>query len=271
MRVAEVVRVHRIRTLKDAINEAFRDWVTTVETSHYFLCSVMGPDRSLTMVRDFQRIIVWSQDRSRALTGRAAGRGHLTAWAVAAPTPLEWLSTRSSPTSQCADRPASGGVQARTSATRGHPGVRLRRGDTLHCTYLAPGLRRADPAHPLGLGRAGLPRCRPEHPGCTTPAGPATFAISDSQANGNSFSCCAGPRASSRLSSQPRPGRRAFQSRRTRPGPCCWSPSGPGRQGRGHRCSLGGHVTAIPSNRGGRPMSAAPIRGHVGSPPGQLE
>ncbi|HXS66421.1 MAG TPA: tryptophan synthase subunit beta [Streptosporangiaceae bacterium] len=45
------------QTLKDAINEAFRDWVATVETTHYCIGSVMGPDPFPTMVRDFQRII----------------------------------------------------------------------------------------------------------------------------------------------------------------------------------------------------------------------
>ena len=45
------------RTLKDAINEAFRDWVSTVETTHYCIGSVMGPHPFPVMVRDLQRII----------------------------------------------------------------------------------------------------------------------------------------------------------------------------------------------------------------------
>lgn len=45
------------RTLKDAINEALRDWVTNVETTHYVLGSVVGPHPYPAMVRDFQRII----------------------------------------------------------------------------------------------------------------------------------------------------------------------------------------------------------------------
>ncbi len=45
------------QTLKDAINEAFRDWVASVDTTHYCIGSVMGPDPFPTMVRDFQRII----------------------------------------------------------------------------------------------------------------------------------------------------------------------------------------------------------------------
>ena len=45
------------RTLKDAINEAMRDWVATVEDSHYCLGSVMGPHPYPWMVREFHRVI----------------------------------------------------------------------------------------------------------------------------------------------------------------------------------------------------------------------
>ncbi len=45
------------RTLKDAINEAMRDWVTNVATTHYILGSVLGPDPFPRMVRDFHRVI----------------------------------------------------------------------------------------------------------------------------------------------------------------------------------------------------------------------
>ena len=45
------------RTLKDAINEAMRDWVATVEDSHYCLGSVMGPHPYPWMVRQFHRVI----------------------------------------------------------------------------------------------------------------------------------------------------------------------------------------------------------------------
>jgi tryptophan synthase beta chain len=45
------------RTLKDACNEAFRDWVATVENTHYCIGSTMGPHPFPTMVRNFQRII----------------------------------------------------------------------------------------------------------------------------------------------------------------------------------------------------------------------
>jgi tryptophan synthase beta chain len=45
------------RTLKDATNEAIRDWVTSVETTHYIIGSVVGPDPFPRMVRDFQAVI----------------------------------------------------------------------------------------------------------------------------------------------------------------------------------------------------------------------
>ena len=45
------------RTLKDAANEAIRDWVGTVDTTHYVLGSVVGPDPYPRMVRDFQSVI----------------------------------------------------------------------------------------------------------------------------------------------------------------------------------------------------------------------
>ena len=58
------------RTLKDAINEALRDWVATVETTHYLLGSVMGPHPYPWMVREMQRVIGdEARDQCRALTG----------------------------------------------------------------------------------------------------------------------------------------------------------------------------------------------------------
>ena len=45
------------RTLKDAINEAFRDWVTNLDTTHYLVGSAIGPHPFPTLVRDFQRVI----------------------------------------------------------------------------------------------------------------------------------------------------------------------------------------------------------------------
>ncbi len=56
------------KTLKDATNEAIRDWVTNVETTHYIIGSVVGPHPYPVMVRDFQSVIgkeVWKQIMER--------------------------------------------------------------------------------------------------------------------------------------------------------------------------------------------------------------
>ena len=55
---AEVIAVTTgSRTLKDAINEALRDWVANVSTTHYLLGTVAGPHPFPTMVRDFHSVI----------------------------------------------------------------------------------------------------------------------------------------------------------------------------------------------------------------------
>jgi len=59
------------QTLKDAINEAMRDWVTNVETTHYVIGSVMGPHPFPALVREFQRVI---GVEARAQTLELAGR-----------------------------------------------------------------------------------------------------------------------------------------------------------------------------------------------------
>ena len=59
------------KTLKDAITEAIRDWVTNVHTTHYLLGSALGPHPYPRMVRDFQRIIgVEARQQMLAQTGR---------------------------------------------------------------------------------------------------------------------------------------------------------------------------------------------------------
>jgi tryptophan synthase beta chain len=66
------------RTLKDATNEALRDWVTTVTTTHYVIGSVVGPDPFPRMVRDFQSVI------GREARAQVLDRiGELPEWVVA--------------------------------------------------------------------------------------------------------------------------------------------------------------------------------------------
>jgi len=69
---AEVVPVeHGSATLKDAINEALRDWVTNVSTTHYLIGTVTGPHPFPEMVRDFHKIIgEEAREQVLELTGR---------------------------------------------------------------------------------------------------------------------------------------------------------------------------------------------------------
>lgn len=66
------------KTLKDAINEAIRDWVTNVKTTHYLLGSVVGPHPYPVMVRDFQSVI-----GKEARTQMLARQGRLPDYVVA--------------------------------------------------------------------------------------------------------------------------------------------------------------------------------------------
>jgi len=69
---AEVVPVESgSRTLKDATNEALRDWVTNVRSTYYCIGSVMGPHPYPTIVRDFQRVIgTETREQIQAAEGR---------------------------------------------------------------------------------------------------------------------------------------------------------------------------------------------------------
>ena len=69
---AQVVSVEAgARTLKEAVSEAIRDWVTTVATSHYIIGSAVGPAPYPSLVRDLQRVI---GDEARAELLERAGR-----------------------------------------------------------------------------------------------------------------------------------------------------------------------------------------------------
>ena len=76
---AEVIGVESgSKTLKDAINEAMRDWVTNVRNSHYLLGSVLGAHPYPTMVRDFQAVI-GREARAQILTAEKRLPTHLYA------------------------------------------------------------------------------------------------------------------------------------------------------------------------------------------------
>ena len=113
---AEVVPVDAgSSTLKDAINEAMRDWVTNVDHTHYLLGTVAGPHPFPSMVRDFQRII---GDEARAQVLELDRRGCRTrSWPASAAAP-----TRSASSPPSSTTPASGSTASRPAArasTRG--------------------------------------------------------------------------------------------------------------------------------------------------------
>ena len=58
------------RTLKDAMNEAMRDWVSNVDDTHYIIGSVAGPHPYPKIVRDFNSIRIEFKEQSRELFGR---------------------------------------------------------------------------------------------------------------------------------------------------------------------------------------------------------
>lgn len=111
---AEVVSVETgSQTLKDAINEAFRDWVTNADSTYYCFGTAAGPHPFPVMVRDFQRII--GLRRARRSSSRPVGcRTRSPRASGADPTP-SGFSTRSSTT------PACGWSDSRRPATASRP------------------------------------------------------------------------------------------------------------------------------------------------------
>ena len=123
---AEVVPVeHGSRTLKDAINEALRDWVTNVGTTHYLIGTVTGPHPFPEMVRDFHAVIGEEARGAGARARPAACRTPSSPASAAART--RWASsTASSPTRACASsasRPAATGIESGRHAARFADGI----------------------------------------------------------------------------------------------------------------------------------------------------
>ena len=88
------------RTLKDAVNEAIRDWVTNVGDTYYLLGSALGPHPYPTMVRDFQSVI---GDEARAqILARPGGCPMPASRASAAARTPSGCSTRSGTMRACA-------------------------------------------------------------------------------------------------------------------------------------------------------------------------
>ena len=154
---AEVIPVATgTRTLKDAMNEAFRDWVRSVGHTHYCIGSVGGPHPFPMMVRDFQRVIgLEAREQVLEATGRlpdaviaCVGGGSNAIGAFHAFIPD--ASVRLIGCEAGGDGLDTGRHAA--TLTGGSQGV-------LHGmrTFVLQDARRPDPRHPLHLGGPGLP------------------------------------------------------------------------------------------------------------------
>ena len=124
------------KTLKDALNEAMRDWVTNVENTFYIIGTVAGPHPYPMMVRDFQRVIgdeCLRADAARSTGRQPDARDRLRRRRLA----TRWAS--SIPTSTHADVRLIGVEAAGHGlATRQARGVAVRRQARACCTATAP-------------------------------------------------------------------------------------------------------------------------------------
>ena len=144
-------------TLKDAINEAMRDWVTNVETTHYVLGSAMGPHPYPTLVRDLQRTI---GDEAAAQVERAEGRlpDLVLACVGGGSNAIGLLARFIGEPGRSAGRVRGGGRRRRDRTARGGARRRLAGDPARGALADAPGSRRPGARGALGIGRPRLPR-----------------------------------------------------------------------------------------------------------------
>ena len=157
---AEVVAVEAgSQTLKDAINEAMRDWVTNVERTHYILGTVTGPHPFPSMVRDFQRVI---GDEARQqvleLTGRLPDA--VVACVGGGSNAMGIFTAFLDDAERAALRLRGRRRGGRDRPARGPDGRRLARRPARHPHLRDAGRDGPDRALALDLGRSRLPRRR---------------------------------------------------------------------------------------------------------------
>ena len=154
---AEVVPVESGgRTLKDAINEALRDWSASFETTHYLLGTAAGPHPFPTMVREFQRVI-GREARAQMLEqlGRLARRGRrLRRRRLERDRPVRRFHRRR----RAADRGRGGRQGAGRRGAWRDPAARPARHPARRRDLRAAGRGRADRRHLVGLRRASIIR-----------------------------------------------------------------------------------------------------------------
>ncbi len=238
---AEVIAVESgTQTLKDAMNEAMRDWVASVDNTHYLIGSVAGPHPFPMMVREFQRVI-GTEARAQVLD-RYGRLPDAVVACVGGGSNALGIFADFIPDAEV----ALYGFEAGGDGRRDRPARRhhLRRGDrraARHADLRAAGRGRPDQGVALHLGRAGLSRRRPGTllAGRDRPRplradhrrrshGRVPAAVAD---RGHRAGHRVGPRA--RRRDQARPTTAPQQRRRAADHP--GQPVGPGRQGRRHR------------------------------------
>ena len=151
------------RTLKDAVNEAIRDWVTNVGDTYYLLGSALGPHPYPTMVRDFQSVI---GDEARVQILAQAGRlpDACIACVGGGSNAIGLFHAFRDDAGRAADRRGGGRRGDRIGPARGAlrrsgDGPARRAARRLHLR--PPGRGRPDRGHTFDLGRARLSRGRP--------------------------------------------------------------------------------------------------------------
>ena len=157
---AEVIPVESGgRTLKDAINEALRDWSASFETTHYLLGTAAGPHPFPTMVREFQRVI-GREARAQILDQLGRLPDAVVACVGGGSNAIGLFADFLDDDVRLIGVEAAGkgldGDEHGATLLRGTPGHPPRRRD-----LCAAGRGRADRRHLVGLGRARLSRGRP--------------------------------------------------------------------------------------------------------------
>ena len=152
---AEVIPVtNGTRTLKDAMNEAFRDWVTTVGYTHYCIGSVGGPHPFPMMVRDFQRVIgLEAREQVLEATGRLPDA---VVACVGGGSNAIGVFHAFIPDAQVRLIGCEAGGDG-LGLARGHAHRRVTGRAARHADVRAAGRRGPDAPHPLHLGGPGLP------------------------------------------------------------------------------------------------------------------
>ena len=192
------------RTLKDALNEAMRDWVTNVANTFYIIGTVAGPHPYPMMVRDFNSIVgkeclvqmpALAGPAARLRAGLRRGRlerdGHLP--------------SLHPPCRRAAHRRGGGRPRDRYRQACGDAVGGIARRAARQPNLSDAGRGRADPGDALDLRRAStIPASVPSTPGSRIAAAPATFRSRTTRRLPRSTRCAA-PRASSRRSSRAMP------------------------------------------------------------------